>query len=161
MATYPPLAITPHWNDLNDHLIEVVDLIPEGKLDWSPSPEIWNFRGTLLHTVGGRLGWLANTVKDGEPMPDYMARGQSTEGIKELLRESWQRLERFLFDREKLDAVYEHPTGDWGYVDPPITDGHYIAYHRFVHDVEHRGDILHLLTQLGVDPLRDHRRRPL
>ena len=160
-STYPSLNITPHWADLNDHLIELVDLIPDGKMDWSPSPEQWNFRGILLHTVGGRLGWLANTVGDGEPMPDYMKKGQTTDGLKELLRESWERMARFLSDPQKLDAAYQHPTGELNYLDPPTTDGHYIAYHRFVHDVEHRGDVMRLLAQLGIDAIKERRRRPL
>lgn len=47
IKTYPPLDITTYWADLTDHLIELVDLVPDGKMNWSPSPEVWNFRGSV------------------------------------------------------------------------------------------------------------------
>jgi uncharacterized damage-inducible protein DinB len=159
--SYPPINLTEHWADLNDHLIELVGLIPDDKLDWSPGPELWTFRGTLQHLLGGRLYWLANVVNDGGPSPDYDATGKSTSDLQHMIADSWQRLECFLANPTMLSAKYQHPTGPWPYLDPSVTDGHYVAYHRFVHDVEHRGDILRLLATLGIDLPPDRRRRPL
>ncbi len=165
--TYPPLQITKHWADLTDHLIEIVEAIPEDKLNWSPSPELWNFKGILFHIMGARHGWLADTIRDGEGMPDYIHLGQTKEGLKEQLRLSWERMARFLSDPKKLDAVYEPPSGpapippyDRTYLDPPVFNGYWIAYHRMVHDIQHRGDILGYLEQLGIELPPDRRRRP-
>ena len=34
-------------------------------------------------------------------------------------------------------------------MDPPHQTGHYAAYHRFVHDIQHRGDVMRYLEALG------------
>ncbi len=92
-------------------------------------------------------------------------------------------LARFLRDPAKLDAVYDDggtpsPAGpppspllgsveraqagmDLGYVDQPDRySGHYIAYHRFAHDLHHRSTLIGYLSQLGVT-LDGRRIRPL
>ena len=66
----PRIDITPTWARLNEGLIRVVDYIPDDKLDWSPKPELWNFRGILLHIAASRDGWLGRDVKDGVDAPD-------------------------------------------------------------------------------------------
>lgn len=164
--TYPPLNITAHWAAVSDHLIELVDAIPDDKLDWSPTPEQWNFRGLFVHIAGARHHWLANAVHDREDTPDLIAGCQTKEGLKEQLRLSWERLERFLSDAEKLAAVYEPPDGDPEYLDPALFDGHFIAYHRLVHDIHHRADIMQRLALLGIEISgtevpAGRRRRPL
>lgn len=162
MQVFAPVDAGPHWARLNDHLIELIDAIPEGQLDWSPTPEQWNFRGILLHIAGARHHWLANAVRDGEDTPDMMAGGKTVDGLKEQLRLSWERLARFLSDPEKLAAVYEPAPFDPRYADEPdVFDGHYIAYHRLVHDAHHRADLMHHLTLLGIQPPEERRRRPL
>lgn len=160
-TAYPRLDVTPHWADLNQHLIETIDVIPEEKLDWSPDPGEWNFRGIYLHIAGARLHWLANAVHDGEPLPDIVRQGQTAEGLKAVLRDSWERTLHFLSDERKLDASYSPPPFDPGYLDPETFDGHFIAYHRLLHDVHHRATILHYLNLLGIELPEDRRRRPL
>jgi len=160
-TSYPPLNVTQYWADLTDHLVELVDLVPEGKMNWSPSPDVWNFRGYFLHIAAARYHWLENAIHDGEGWPDYLQQGQTNEGLKTVLRESWERTLRFLSDRGKLDAQYWPPEGDPGYLDPDTFDGHFIAYHRLVHDVHHQGDILRHFELLGVQLPDDRRRRPL
>jgi len=91
--------------------------------------------------------------------PDDMARighvpvnCKTKEGLKQELRASWEMLARFLSDPAKLDATY-NPYGpvDLRYVDEPEAyTGHYIAYHRFAHDLHHRSTIIGYLAQLGV-----------
>ena len=159
--TYPPLHITTYWADLTDHLIELVDLVPEGKMGWSPSPELWNFRGLFLHIAGARHHWLQNAAHDGEASPDIVRQGQTNEGLKSVLRESWERMLRFMSDKQRLDALYRPPPGDPNYVDPDAFTGHFIMYHRLVHDVHHQADILKHFEQLGVVLPEDRRRRPL
>jgi uncharacterized damage-inducible protein DinB len=157
----PLLRITEYWQDLTQHLIELVDLVPEGRMNWSPSPEVWNFRGLFLHIAGARHHWLQNAVQDGEESPDIVRRGQTPEGLKDVLRESWERMLRFLSDADTLNKQYVPPPGDPQYVDPATFDGHFIAYHRLVHDVHHQGDILRHFELLGVALPEDRRRRPL
>jgi uncharacterized damage-inducible protein DinB len=145
--TYPALDITGEWAKLNEQIVALVDLVPDDQMDWSPKPELWNFRGILLHIVGARHIWMERDIKDGEPTPDYLRIGQTKEGMKEQLRTSWQRLERFLADRRQLDAVYE---GTWDGEVHSFT-GHRAAFHGIEHDIHHRADIFHYLALLGIE----------
>lgn len=158
MASYAPLDIGRFWEDVNDHLIQLVELIPEDKLNWSPSPQEWNFRGTLAHLIGGR--YFIDVITAGPPPnPDVLADSSTRDGIKRHLRLSWSRVQAFITDESNLSKAYDVPSD--GFLDPPQHTGHYIAYHRLVHDVQHRGDVMRYLQALGIDPNSTNRRRPL
>jgi uncharacterized damage-inducible protein DinB len=158
--SYPPLDLTAQWSRLNDGLIDLVDYIPDDKMNWSPREDLYNFRGILLHVALSRHGWLGSTVQDGEQVAGssdiptivrhVIGEGQTKDGIKEQLRLSWQRLERFLSQPDKLAATYR----DW----PDVEDdrheehtGHWIAFHLLEHDVHHRADVFHYLALLGIE----------
>ncbi len=146
MAAYASLDIVPYWGRMNDTIIQLVDVIPDDKLNWSPKPELWNFKGILIHISGGRHGWL-NDVRDGAQSPDVIREAQTKEGIKRHLQLSWERLARFLSNAEQLAATYEESR-------PDIVrsySGHWIAFHLLEHDIHHRADIFHYLALLGID----------
>jgi uncharacterized damage-inducible protein DinB len=148
MTTNSPLAridVAPTWRRFNDGLIRLVDYVPDDKMNWSPKPELWNFRGILLHIAATRDGWLGNDVKDGIEAPDVWRTVRSKSEIQEAYRRTWERVERFLRDEPKLDAIY----GGGGGFDP--VNGHWIAFHLLEHDIHHRADILHYLALLGIE----------
>lgn len=145
MSRLAPLDIGENWGRLNETIVGLVDYIPDDKLDWSPSPELFNFRGILLHISLVRHNWLANRIQDGEETPDVLHSGGKKEQIVEQLRVSWQRVERFLSKPELLTQDYyveyddQHHSGNW------------IAFHLLEHDVHHRADLFHYLHILGVE----------
>ena len=145
--TYPPLDIVPYWSRLNDALIQLVDLVPDEQINWSPKPELWNFRGILLHIAGSRDYWMGRIVQDGDPAPSAYETARSKEEIKREYLRTWERLQRFLSDAEKVGATYE----DVWYGEPQRLSGHWIAYHLLEHDIHHRGDIFHYLALLGIE----------
>jgi uncharacterized damage-inducible protein DinB len=143
---YPALNITPLWALVNEDLIALLDLIPEDKLDWSPSPELWNFKGILLHICMGRHGLMIFIVKDGKESPDVLKEGQTKAGLREQLQLSWERIRPLLTDASLLDKTYEAMTlGEAGRL-----SGHELAFGQIEHDIHHRADILHYLRQLGI-----------
>ena len=81
-------------------------------------------------------------------------------GLQKALATSWELIARFVSDPAKLNAVYGPPGNDPMYLDPEIYDGHYVAYHRFAHDLHHRSTIIGYLSDLGVS-LDGRRVRPL
>ena len=152
---YARLDMARHWATRNDHLIELVDLIPDDKLQWSPREGEWGFRRVLQHLVMARYhGPIMDGRDEGAELSAAVAGTQTREGIKEQLRHSWEVVAAFLSDAERLDAEYEpHALGyDPGYyqLEPEKYDGHYVAYHRLAHDLHHRGTVLDYLSQLGV-----------
>lgn len=140
---FPRIDVTPTWARFNDQFIRLVDYIPDDKMDWSPKPELWNFRGILLHVVSARDNWLHRDVKDGLEAPDVLRTVHTKGEIQQALRRTWERLAAFLHDEAKLDATYTTP---W-----ETTNGHWLAFHALEHDVHHRADILHYLALLGVE----------
>lgn len=161
--TWPSIEIVKHWDDLNEHLVELVDLVPDGKLDWTPEPGEWGCRHLFLHIASARHHWLNESLRDGNHVNDLEQPGigGSRRDLQEHLRTSWSRLRGFLASQAHLDAVYAPPAGDPWYVDPDHFDGHFIAFHRLIHDAHHRADIIRLLTLLDVQLPPDRRRRPL
>ena len=144
--SFPPLDITPMWARVNAELIELVDLVPDDKLDWSPEPKLWNFKGILLHVVIGR-GLIAVLVPDGKPAPDAPQAGQTNEGLKELLHSSWESMVPFLSNPELLAREYEVPFEG----QTRRLSGHWLAFGQIEHDIHHRADIYHYLGQLGIE----------
>jgi uncharacterized damage-inducible protein DinB len=163
VTAYPPLDITAYWLDANEHLVELAGAVPADKWNWSPEPRFWNFRGIFLHIIGARYFVAAD-----DEIPDFWRLGQTTAGVQEQLRLSWARLSKFLESREALDGPDPRegaPPSEFfsgpEYNDPANKNGHYVAWHRLVHDIHHRADILHYLDILGVDLSGIPRRRPL
>lgn len=139
----PRIDITPTWARFNDELIRLVDYVPDDKLNWSPKPELWNFRGILLHIAATRDGWLGGDVQDGVDAPDVWRTVRTKGEIQDAYRRTWQRLEAFLRDQTKLDGTYAG--------DGEAVSGHWIAFHLLEHDIHHRADIFHYLALLGIE----------
>jgi uncharacterized damage-inducible protein DinB len=134
--------IVPTWARFNADLIKLVDYIPDDQLNWSPKPELWNFRGILLHLADARIGWLSGTVQDSGPTERVWGRVRSKDDIKREYEVTWRRLERFVNNPAQLAATYDDEGG--------AVTGHWIAFHLLEHDIHHRADIFHYLALLGI-----------
>ena len=143
-TAYPPLDFTGHWGRLNDTLNQLVDCIPDDKLDWSPREDLWSFRTILSHVSSTRQNWL---TREGVDREDILAAVQTKDDIKTLLQESWARVERFLSEQRYLDRVYEGERDGQEY----SYSGHWIAFHLLEHDIHHRADIFHYLALLKIE----------
>lgn len=141
--TYPPLDITPIWARVNDELVRLVDYVPDDKLDWSPKPGLWNFRGILFHIASARDTWLSRDIRDGADAPGVERTANTKAAIQDSLLRTWKRLAAFLSDAAKLDATYTTP---W-----ETASGHWVAFHALEHDIHHRADILHYLALLDIE----------
>ncbi len=148
MTDYPRLDITPVWRDLNDSMIRLVDYVPEDRINWSPKPALWNFRGILLHIASTRDNWMGIDVKDGEASPDVWRTVRTKPEIQAAFQRTWERVTRFLSDENKLAAMYN--TREPG-EEPVYRSGHWVAYHILEHDIHHRADIFHYLALLGIE----------
>ena len=60
--SFVPIDVGAYWADLNEHLCELVGLVPEDRLDEAPAGE-WGVREVVRHIVGGRDHWLANLAR--------------------------------------------------------------------------------------------------
>lgn len=145
-SAFAALDITPLWSRINDEFIELVDLIGEERVNWSPDPKRWNFRGLFLHILAGRHGMMAAVIKDGRETPDTLRLVQTQAGIKEQLRLSWERMLPFLSDEAALARTYDAMVLDQS---GPLT-GHALAFGQLEHDIHHRAEMYGYLDLLGV-----------
>jgi uncharacterized damage-inducible protein DinB len=147
-AKHAPIEIVDGWSGVNDHLIELLDLVPVDKLDFSPKPELWNFKGLFIHICVGRYGLMEGIVKDGIESPNVLAEGQAKDGLRQLLTASWERMEPFLRDSIAVNREYEldFPGGE-----SVRYSGHWLVFSQIEHDIHHRADILHYLRELGIE----------
>jgi uncharacterized damage-inducible protein DinB len=131
------------WARSNESLIKLVDYVPDDKLNWSPKPDLWNFRGILLHIAAARESWLGELIKiDGDQL-DVWGTVRSKQQIKDAYVHSWGRVAQLLADQQKLDATYQDDEG--------AVTGHWVAFHLLEHDIHHRADIFHYLALLGIE----------
>jgi hypothetical protein len=144
---------------MNSNLIDIVGLIPEDKLDWAPAPSEWSIRVIVVHIILARYHHITS-----EGVPDNLSRvldrAKTRTGLQEELATSWDILDAFLSSEDTLGSVYNPPNDQLPYLDPSLYDGHYVAYHRFAHDLHHRSTLLGHLRQIGVK-ISDHLIRPL
>jgi uncharacterized damage-inducible protein DinB len=140
------LEIVPIWKRLNEQLIQLVDQLPDERLDWSPQPDMWGFRRLFVHLAAEREEWMTRAINDGEPNVVSQS-AQSKDQLKDALRSSWRRIERTITDQAKLDATYK----DRWWAGAPLYDGHWVAFHLLEHDIHHRADMLVYLALLAVE----------
>lgn len=173
MPEYPRIEVTPHWARITDQLVEIVACLSEEELDRRPAASSWSVREHMIHLVAARPGRMDAQMRPLDPVLELTPRWKSREGLQELLRESWGRTARFLASPEQLEMVYTPPAPDPEQFrdiaeGPPVypaedvpDSGHFIAYHRLVHDVHHRACILNVIEQLGIELDGVRRLRPL
>ena len=145
MGELAKLDIAPVWARFNEGLIRLVDYVPDDKLNWSPQPELWNFRGILLHIAAARDGWL-NGVEAGVDGAEVWRTVRTKDQIKAAYARTWERMATLLAHPDRLDARYE----DDGPEGARSISGHWMAFHLLEHDIHHRADIMHYLALLGV-----------
>ena len=144
-ATFPALALTPYWSSVQDDLLRIVYLFPQGKLNWTPKEELWNARGILIHIADARDNWMTRDIKDGEPYPNIWATARTRDDLKRELVRTFARMQRFLASAARLDAVYTPDNPAY-----PARDGHWIAFHLLEHDIHHRAELMQRLALLDV-----------
>jgi hypothetical protein len=183
MATeFVRLDFAPGWATTNENLIELAGLFDGQRLHWTPSEGEWSAREIFAHLVMARYHGPIASADDMARLREVAGSCETLDGIQRELRSSWEMLARFLSDQTMLEALYDSGERrgsrlpappllgsveraaaglDLGYVDHPDRyTGHYIAYHRFAHDLHHRSTLVGYLSQLGVT-LDGHRIRPL
>jgi len=143
-ATFATLDIGEQWKRLNQTLIDLLEYIPDDKLDWSPREDMWGFREIISHVTSTRGNWLSREGNDREAI---LATVKGKDDIRRLLNESWERVEAFLSEQRYLDRAYEGERGGQQY----SYSGHWIAFHLLEHDVHHRADVFHYLALLGIE----------
>jgi uncharacterized damage-inducible protein DinB len=138
--------ILPTWKLVNGTLIELVNFVPDDRMEWSPKPELWSFHHLFLHLAEAREQWMNRAIHDGETDIDVYKNVDSKEEIKTAFVATWERIVRSFSDQGKLDARYR----DRLWAGAPLRSGHWVAFHLLEHDIHHRADILTYLALLGA-----------
>jgi len=140
--------ILPIWSNVNEMLVELVEVVPDDRLEWSPKAGLWSFHRILLHVAEAREEWMTRAYSDGQESIGIDPNATtSKDAIKAALRVTWGRVERAFSDQTVLDATYR----DRWWAKAPPRSGHWLAFHLLEHDIHHRADMLLYLALLGVE----------
>lgn len=145
--TVSGIDVVPMWARTNGMLIELVDHVPDDRMEWSPRPELWTFHHIFLHLAEAREQWMNRAIADGERDIDVYANAHTKDEIKSALVATWERIERVFTAQGRLDAMYE----DRYWAEAPLRSGHWVAFHLLEHDIHHRAELLMYLALLGID----------
>ena len=139
--------LLPMWSKLNGMLVELVDFVPEERMEWSPKPELWTFRHLFQHLCEAREQWMVRAIDDGAANIDVYANVHSKEELKAAFGTTWERIAAVFADQGRLDATYR----DQWWKEAPLRDGHWVAFHLLEHDLHHRAEVLLYLALLGIE----------
>lgn len=141
------LDIVPIWRNLNGMLIELVDFVPDERMEWSPKAELWTFHHIFQHLCEAREQWMNRAINDGEPDIDVYKNVHTKDELTDAFRRTSQRIALVLTDQARLDATYK----DRYWAGAPLRSGHWVAFHLLEHDIHHRADLLLYLALLGIE----------
>src|SRR3972149_1633941 len=99
---YPRLNFAPYWEMTNDNLIELIDLVPEEKLDWSPGPREWSIRVITTHIILARHHNPIVPAREGAQTSDVVLDCRTKEGLGQHLRSAWGMVAAPRSDRGQL-----------------------------------------------------------
>jgi len=139
--------VLPTWRQLNGMLVELVDLVPDERMQWSPKAELWTFHHLFLHLNEAREQWMNRAINDGERDIDVYANVETKDEIKSAFGRTWERIERVFSDQRRLDATYR----DRYWAEAPLRTGHWVALHLLEHDIHHRAELVMYLALLDVE----------
>lgn len=140
------LDIVAQWGRLNSGLIDLIDAIPDDRMDWSPRPDLWTFRHLFQHLAEAREQWMVRAIDDGAPDIDVYKNVHSKADIRGALATTWARIEKVFTDGARLEATYR----DRWWKEAPPYNGHWVAFHLLEHDIHHRADMLLYLSLLDI-----------
>jgi uncharacterized damage-inducible protein DinB len=130
-------------------LMQALELTPEDKLGWSPSPGMIKLGDIFYHISECSAWWISTLIDKEAPPPDAPSMGLTKKTLTEMMEKHWRTLENFY---SRCPEILEHT---YEYVDREKTHkftGQWIMFHLLEHDIHHRSQINQYLRILGITP---------
>jgi uncharacterized damage-inducible protein DinB len=157
------LEYFPYWAEVRGALLDLVKLIPDEDLGWSPSPSMMSFSCHVLHIAEVTDYWLGHVVLE-RPYRDIVLEDEATgswrpapsfEGKAALTRElgrSYALVDEILgWDAAKRAERYVRR----GRRGDETHDLHWILHHTLDHEIHHRAYVAAYLRLRGIPPQSD------
>jgi uncharacterized damage-inducible protein DinB len=139
-----------HWAEVRSGLVQALDQLHPGQLDFVPRAGLWSLRQTACHIAGAEEGWFRYIVThelNGWEAADFdPADYPDVPALKRLLEAVHARTLAFLetVDEADVDRQIELP---WG----PTAPLRWIIWHVLEHEIHHRGEIFLMLGLMGME----------
>jgi uncharacterized damage-inducible protein DinB len=150
----------PYWPEVRRGLVDLVALIPDAELSWSPSSAMMPFAGHALHIAETTDFWIGHVVL-ARPYRDLVLLDEATgswrlvpglEGKSQILDElsrSYSRLTEVLaWDASARSQRFR--ASAWA--EDRARDLHWILHHVMDHEIHHRAYIAAYLRMKGIAP---------
>lgn len=150
----------PYWAEVRGALLDLIELIPDQDLGWSPDPPMLPFSGHVLHIAETDRFWLDHVVL-GRPYRDLVLEGEvkgtwvvapGCETKAAMVREldaAWETVEELLaWEADRRSERFK--AAHWG--EDRAASLHWILHHTMDHEIHHRAYIAAYLRMRGIAP---------
>ncbi|AGA77494.1 hypothetical protein Echvi_1223 [Echinicola vietnamensis DSM 17526] len=135
------------WNTMKTYTMEILEAMPEDKLDFKPVDDVMTFREMILHIAGANIMMTNNFLKEGDAGVDMEKKDMTKAELKEAVEKS------FDFVAETCASLTESELAE----EVEVFGGNMITRRQVenlidTHGVHHRGNLIVYLRLNGIDP---------
>lgn len=138
------------WYQVQAHLTDMVDRIPEAHLEWKPEGMQRSFGDLLRHIVETRDWWVAKVLEEPGDCKDITRDNcGDRDRIKVELERSYEQVKAVYkkWTEEGLRRRYTLPDSEGAMV-----TGLWVLWHVIEHDIHHRAQVMTYLRLFGIAP---------
>lgn len=135
------------WQNMKAYTVEILEAMPEDKLDFKPVDEVSSFRELIMHIAGGNVMMANNFLKEGNPGVDFENKSMSKAELADAVKTS------FDFVAKTYSSLSESELGE----EVEVFGGNKITRRQVEglidsHGIHHRGNLIVYLRLNGITP---------
>ncbi|GAB3660061.1 DinB family protein [Echinicola sediminis] len=135
------------WENMKAYTIEILEAMPEDKLDYKPTDDVRSFKELLLHIAGGNVMMANGFLKEGDPGVDFENHNMSKAELKDAIATS------FDFVAETFSSLSEDELAE----EVEVFGGNKITRRQVEglidsHGIHHRGNLVVYLRMNDITP---------
>lgn len=135
------------WSSMKGYTVEILEAMPEDKLDFKPTEDVMSFREMVMHIAGANIMMANNFLKKGDAGVDMEKKDPNKAELKEMVEKS------FDFVAATCSSLTEAELAE----EVEVFGGNKITRRQVenlidTHGVHHRGNLIVYLRLSGVEP---------
>ncbi|WP_137401427.1 DinB family protein [Echinicola rosea] len=135
------------WNTMKGYTVEILEAMPDDKLDFKPVDDVMSFREMVMHIAGANIMMANNFLREGEAGVDLEKEDMSKAELKEAVEKS------FDFVAETVASLTDAELAE----EVEVFGGNKITRRQVenlidTHGIHHRGNLIVYLRLNGIEP---------
>ncbi|GGZ19439.1 hypothetical protein GCM10007049_09830 [Echinicola pacifica] len=135
------------WNGMKGYTVEIIEAMPEDKLDFTPAEGVMSFREMAMHIAGANVMMASKFLKEGDPGMDMEKKDMNKAELKMAVEKS------FDFVANICKSLTEDELAE----EVEVFGGAMVSRRQVenlidTHGIHHRGNMIVYLRLSGVEP---------